>query len=320
LEVLVTLNPDVSPEDTERVAEAISRELGVRARPDPLKPVRRLRVELEGLEDLDELRRRFPEVSRIIIIRDEGESTGLEELVARAREAVRGEVREDETFAVDARRLDKTLPYSSQDIAREVGDAVRKVTGASVDLDNPDKYVDVHVSEDGYLIGVTPATLREPSRRWLPADAFRHVYVCCERPELEYEIADLIRVTAALGLGGLILVEPREESLERAREKVGAASLVNLRVVDDLEEAVEGFDVVVGLHPTGPEGESRLVQLARSGDRVCLLVGSEREGLSRRAKRLADALVHLGPTTAEPMRTANAVAYALGVLAGAASD
>jgi tRNA acetyltransferase TAN1 len=320
LEALVTLTPDVRPEDTERVAREIERRLGLRARPDPLKPVRRLRVVVEGPEDVDALRRKFPEVSRVILVRAEGSSPDLETVVERAREAVRGRIRPDETFAVDARRLDKTLPYTSRDLARAVGDAVREETGASVDLDNPDRYVDVHVSGEGFLIGVTPATLREPSRRWLPADAFRHVYVCCERPELEYEIADLIRVTAALGLGGLILVRPRVKSLERARGKVGAASLVDLRVVDELERAVEGFDVVVGLHPTGSEGEERLVRLARSGERVCLLVGSEREGLSRRAKRLADALVHLGPTTAEPMRTANAVAYAVGVLAGAAID
>ena len=58
----MTLTPDVRPEDTERVAREIERRLGLRARPDPLKPVRRLRVVVGGPEDVDALRREFPDL------------------------------------------------------------------------------------------------------------------------------------------------------------------------------------------------------------------------------------------------------------------
>ncbi|WP_457615277.1 THUMP domain-containing protein [Methanopyrus sp.] len=317
MELLLTLTPDVRPEETERVARRIRDRLKLPAEPDPLKPVRRLRI--KDVEDPDEvvsrLRGKFPEISRVVIVKHRGRSHDLERIVTRAAELAKCEVLPHHTFAVDARRLDKDLPYTSRDLAVEVGEAVRRATGASVDLDSPDRYVDVHVSRRGYLIGITPATLREPHRSWLPSDAFEHVHVCCERPETEYEIADMIRVTAALRLGSLILVEPDRSAVREAEKKVGACSLIDLRIERNLENALTGFDTVIGLHPTAPKAERELLQAVEGANRVCLLTGSETKGLSRKAKRLADVLVHLGPTTAEPMRTANAVAYAVGVLA-----
>ncbi|WP_456482059.1 THUMP domain-containing protein [Methanopyrus sp.] len=322
MELLLTLTPDVRPEETEEMARRIRDRLGLPAEPDPLKPVRRLRI--KDVEDpggiVDELREEFPEISRVVIVKHRGRSRDLDRIAERAAELAKDEVLPHHTFAVDARRLDKDLPYTSRDLAVEVGEAVRRATGASVDLDSPDRYVDVHVSRRGYLIGITPATLREPRRSWLPYDAFDHVHVCCERPETGYEIADLIRITAALGLGSLILVEPDRDAVREAEKKVGASSLIDLRVEEDTREALAGFDVVVGLHPTAPDAESELLRAVEGADSVCLLTGSETRGLSREARELADVLVHLGPTTAEPMRTANAVAYAVGVLAARTVD
>ncbi|WP_456484487.1 THUMP domain-containing protein [Methanopyrus kandleri] len=317
MELLLTLAPDVRPEETEKIAQKIQNRLKLPAEPDPLKPVRRLRI--KDVEDFDgilsKLREEFPEVSRVVIVKHRGRSHDPDRIAARAAKLAKGEILPHHTFAVDARRLDKDLPYTSRDLAVEVGEAVRRATGASVDLDSPDRYVDVHVSRHGYLIGITPATLREPHRSWLPSGTFNHVHVCCERPETEYEIADLIRITAALRLGSLILVEPNRDAVRRAEEKVGASSLIDLRIEGDLREALTGFDVVVGLHPTAPNAESELLRAVEGANQICLLTGSETKGLSREAKELADVLVHLGPTTAEPMRTANAVAYAVGVLA-----
>ncbi|WP_088335575.1 MULTISPECIES: THUMP domain-containing protein [unclassified Methanopyrus] len=317
MELLLTLVPDVRPDETERMARKIQDRLKLPAEPDPLKPVRRLRI--KGVEDPDvvvnRLREKFPEVSRIVIVKHRGRSNDLDRIAALAAKLAKNEILPHHTFAVDARRLDKDLPYTSRDLAIEVGEAVRQATGASVDLDSPDRYVDVHVSRRGYLIGITPATLREPHRGWLPSGAFKHIHVCCERPETGYEIADLIRITAALKLGSLILVEPNRDAVRGAEKKVGASSLIDLRIERDLKEALAGFDVVVGLHPTAPNAERELLRAVKGADQICLLTGSETKGLSREAKELADVLVHLGPTTAEPMRTANAVAYAVGVMA-----
>ncbi len=56
------------------------------------------------------------------------------------------------TFAVDARRADKTLPYDSEDIAREGGAAIWEAVAdefePEVDLDDPDLTFGVEVRED----------------------------------------------------------------------------------------------------------------------------------------------------------------------------
>lgn len=56
------------------------------------------------------------------------------------------------TFAVDARRADKTLPYSSEDLAREGGtaiwEAVEDEFEPEVDLDDPDLTFGIEVRED----------------------------------------------------------------------------------------------------------------------------------------------------------------------------
>ena len=56
------------------------------------------------------------------------------------------------TFAVDARRADKTLPYDSEDLAREGGtaiwEAVEDEFEPEVNLDNPDLTFGVEVRED----------------------------------------------------------------------------------------------------------------------------------------------------------------------------
>ncbi|MFD1564801.1 tRNA sulfurtransferase [Haloarchaeobius amylolyticus] len=56
------------------------------------------------------------------------------------------------TFAVDARRADKTLPYDSEDLAREGGAAIWEAVAdefePEVDLDDPDLTFGVEVRED----------------------------------------------------------------------------------------------------------------------------------------------------------------------------
>ena len=75
----------------------------------------------------------------------------IEALVETAHECYDGG-----TFAVDARRADKTLPYDSEDLAREAGsaiwDAVEDEFEPEVDLDDPDLTFGVEVrSEVAYI-------------------------------------------------------------------------------------------------------------------------------------------------------------------------
>ncbi|MDQ2048986.1 tRNA sulfurtransferase [Natronolimnohabitans sp. A-GB9] len=60
------------------------------------------------------------------------------------------------TFAVDARRADKTLPYDSEELAREGGTAIWEAVAdefePEVDLDDPDLTFGVEVREDSAFI------------------------------------------------------------------------------------------------------------------------------------------------------------------------
>ncbi|OLZ41210.1 tRNA sulfurtransferase [Natrinema saccharevitans] len=75
----------------------------------------------------------------------------LEALAETARERYGGG-----TFAVDARRADKSLPYDSEDLAREAGNAIWAAVEdefePDVDLDDPDLTFGVEVREDAAFI------------------------------------------------------------------------------------------------------------------------------------------------------------------------
>ncbi|WP_254763867.1 tRNA sulfurtransferase [Natrinema marinum] len=78
-------------------------------------------------------------------------STEKERIIAALEETAR-EHYDGGTFAVDARRADKTLPYDSEDLAREAGaaiwEAVEDEFEPAVDLDDPDLTFGVEVRED----------------------------------------------------------------------------------------------------------------------------------------------------------------------------
>lgn len=56
------------------------------------------------------------------------------------------------TFAIRARRSDKSLPFSSQEIERQIGEAVRQASGATVDLGAPQVSIYVSASFEGAYI------------------------------------------------------------------------------------------------------------------------------------------------------------------------
>lgn len=49
------------------------------------------------------------------------------------------------SFGIRVRRVDKSLSFRSQDVAIELGDRIREKTGATVDLETPDLWIELHV-------------------------------------------------------------------------------------------------------------------------------------------------------------------------------
>ncbi len=58
---------------------------------------------------------------------------------------------EGDTFAINTNRGDKTFEKDSQEINTLIGDLVRKSTGASVDLDDPEVVIGIDIREDSYI-------------------------------------------------------------------------------------------------------------------------------------------------------------------------
>lgn len=88
----------------------------------------------------------------------------LDDLVKSSLKLIQGKVETDQSFAVRAQRADKSLPFTSVDVEVQVGEAIRKKTGAHVDLDNPDVIVYVNVSFEGAYLH----TQRIPGSGGLP--------------------------------------------------------------------------------------------------------------------------------------------------------
>jgi thiamine biosynthesis protein ThiI len=78
--------------------------------------------------------------------------TSLSAIIETGLEVAKDRIRPDHSFAIRAQRSEKNLPFTSVDIERELGDAVRQATGAQVDLEDPEKVVYVSASTEGSYI------------------------------------------------------------------------------------------------------------------------------------------------------------------------
>ena len=56
------------------------------------------------------------------------------------------------SFGIKARRTDKRHPFTSSDLATELGTRVTAETGATVDLDQPELWIEVHVLSDEAIL------------------------------------------------------------------------------------------------------------------------------------------------------------------------
>jgi len=76
----------------------------------------------------------------------------MEDLRAAALTCVAGRV--FDTFRVRCKRADKTFPLTSPEICREIGEDVRRATGAAVDLEGAEMTIDVEVLTREILLSV----------------------------------------------------------------------------------------------------------------------------------------------------------------------
>jgi thiamine biosynthesis protein ThiI len=151
------------PRFEERLSANLARSLRSLAAPRIRNLYGRLLVELPRGTPFDEAERRIKTVfgvayfSRVTV-----SGTGLAQIEDAVDDFVKS--RSFESFGFKVRRIEKSHPYTSAELAQRLGDRVRQQTGTRVDLNEPDLWIELHVLSRQALL------LHEkiPGRRGMP--------------------------------------------------------------------------------------------------------------------------------------------------------
>jgi len=266
----------------------------------------------------------IPEVERVIVVEEEVEAK-LDAIVKAAQELAKGRIGQDETFAVRTNRRGKH-EFTSIDVNVAVGDAVRRATGASVNLSFPDKIVQVEIIGKLAAISILPGSVElkkmKPGKHPVyklfhkvslvqmpylgPLDACRTMGVRIGREVQTFEVSELIIAFTgsvdALQLKVFLdgLLEGINSRYEIQRKTYGRrVHRVPVKVADLYQLVRERSNEHIIVFE--PEGEpiSKLTEqleniFLKSRKRVNLLVGS-RVGIPRGIYRFADLVVDIAP-------------------------
>ena len=267
---------------------------------------------------------RVPEAEKILVGEACVEASDPRVIAEAAAKVAPGFIGPGDSFAVRTVRRGRH-GYTSIDVNVVVGDAVRRATGASVNLSWPDKVVAVEIIQDWAMIAFYPGTAewkkKRPGKNPLyrlyqrisvvqmpylgPLDACRVMGVRVGREVQNFEVGELVVAPIGLVDAGQLktFLDGVLEGIEsRYRVQAKSYSRKPHRVpvrVQDLYQLVRSRrrEVIIVFEPEG-EYVSRvadeLYRLITSGRRVNLLFGS-REGIPQGVYRFADLVVDIAP-------------------------
>lgn len=132
------------PRFEERLRANLARSLRSLSEPRIRKLFGRILVQLPDHTDFEEVKRRIEKVfgvayfSRVTLTRPE---------LAEIEQAVDSytKSRSFESFGVRVRRVEKTLPFTSNELERHLGQRIQQRTGARVELSRPDLWIVLHL-------------------------------------------------------------------------------------------------------------------------------------------------------------------------------
>ncbi|MHC1579823.1 MAG: SPOUT family RNA methylase [Candidatus Alkanophagales archaeon] len=338
----------------ERVAASRIAELDPQARVEP-KPLGLLGLVLvRGASDRwrlrDAIKARVPEAEKVLAM-DVCVRAELDAIAAAAGELAARSISKDETFAVRTNRRG-SHDFTSVDVNVRVGDVVRRVVGAEVDLSFPDKILWVEIV--GGTAGLTVTEGREELKKdrpdKVPALAFLRKMSVVQMPYLgpkgaarefgvrigrcvqTFEVMELViapaGIVSASELSAFIRgvmegIRSRYEIQKRIYAREVREVPVYLQDLYQLVRDRHGEPMIV----LEPEGE----QISKVGDEVCelfgrgrrvnLLLGS-REGIPTGIYRFADLVIDLCPgvTISTDFAASSAIMALLTVLEERASQ
>ncbi|MEM0024732.1 MAG: SPOUT family RNA methylase [Thermofilaceae archaeon] len=143
----------------ERVVASYVRELDPNATVTPAPEGFLGLVLVEGASDparlYDEIKRSVPEAERVYLAECACEAS-VASIVECAKQLA-GKIRAEESFAVSTVRRGEHS-FTSLDVNVAVGSAVKELTGARVDLENPDKVLVVQIIKDRAYLSLVPGS------------------------------------------------------------------------------------------------------------------------------------------------------------------
>jgi tRNA acetyltransferase TAN1 len=273
------------------------------------------------------IKERVPEAERVYVV--EGYSRAeLDEIARVVREVVAGRISSSERFAVRTVRRGRHC-FTSIDVNVLAGSIVREVTGATVDLENPDKIVLIQIVQDHAYISIVSGV--EQPRKMKPYKypmykIFRQFTVAHEPylgpPEASYNMGLRVgREVQTYEVGELVVtpigrvdVEPLVEFLRGLREGIESRFEVQRRsygrevhrvkvTLQDMYQFVRDRmnETIIVFEPEGEpisrvaeEVRQTILETIRRGKRVYLMVGA-REGVPTGIFRYAKHTLDVAP-------------------------
>jgi len=273
------------------------------------------------------IKERVPEVERVYVVEAYARAE-LNSIIEAVRSIVKDRIASTETFAVRTVRRGSHR-FTSIDVNVAVGSVVREVTGATVDLENPDKVVSIQIVQDHAYISIVSG--REQPRKMRPYKypmykLFRYITVAHEpylgprdaaynmgvrvgREVQTFEVGELIvtpigRVDAEPLLEFMRgLMEGIESRYEVQRRSYGR-DVHKVRVaVQDMYQFVRDRmgETLIVFEPEGEpisrvadEVRSTVIETIRRGKRVYVMVGA-REGVPTGIFRYAAHTLDVAP-------------------------
>ncbi len=311
----------------ERVAASYIAELDPQARIVPVPRGLKGLVLVEASKDKYELARmieqRVPEAEKVIVA-EACVPAELEAMAKAAAELAKSRISPDETFAVRTVRRGRH-EFTSIDVNVVVGDAVRRATGASVNLRFPDKVVAVEIVYENAYITIYPGSKEwkkmRPGKYPLyklfrriavvqmpylgPLDACRTMGTRIGREIQNFEVRELviapIGVVDALQLKVFLdgVFEGIESRYEVQRKSYGREVHKVPVYVQDLYQLVRdrSSEPIIVFEPEGEyvsKAADEIYKILRRGKRVNMLFGS-REGIPEGVYRFADLVLDIAP-------------------------
>ena len=310
-----------------------------------LEPDARLIVKPKGLGGLiivdscpdrsklmEEILSEVPEAERVIPVEAEVDAR-IEEIEAAAKELAIEKLTSDQSFAVRTVRRG-SHEFKSIDVNIRVGAAIQEAVGAPVDLDNPEKIIQVEIIFDKAAVAILDGSSewrkmgfgKRPSTKFFnkisivqmpylgSMEGAREIGRRIGRAVQAYEVRELViapnKPVNAMELASFIdgVWEGIESRFKIQRRSYGRAVERIQVYVQDLYQLVRerrGEPIIV-FEPEGlqlRDAAAKLKELLSRSKRVSFLFGS-REGIPKGVYRLADLVIDLAPAITLPTEVA----------------